>query len=851
MEVIRLNRRSFFQLLAVSAAASYAGPSSLLAMAGPGSSPAAAAAIPNNSYRFLPGERDALAATPKITAIEHGTVVSGAHRLHPNESVDGWRLLTATEINGVATAVLEKRVTYRGAIVYMTVDRGVIATIPTFIGDLSTITPRPVAAPAEKQLTRRSIAHPGPDVPGDYILSAAGDPSWNTVAALGPEYLGWTLVGNQISGPERSLFLAEDGTSRELNDRPPQAAWAPDELGPVLDPSDFFPTEAAELWQYQRGWSKRTLLGGYTPTANIGVWNPDTRCGYELAVILPETREATPVTRVLITVPEDQIKPGMHVLRDAKGRAFLEHYRNGDAAHFFSVLLGIWLEWHTLFESSMPVEIPDENLRDSARAGIMLSRCSYRGMRPTYQIGEGAYTMIPERSHALFPVAAYEFVWAQQLWGLSSDAGGYLQFYLDHYILPNGNFLYNTQDQVEAPLNVGLFLRNSARGFFYTRDLAAFQAGMPVLRRMLDYVVERYNYTREHFAQNDPHFGLIWGSPEADLGGTQNDFPASHPFYFQNAANVWRGVHDYAAAMALAANTVTPPDSKLAGEATRLATLADSMHADLDRSLRATLERREPAMKQAGISPFFPEDIKRDPHQLSSYETHRFMQDWFLADWTDPAIDRGHLRHRELAGLVRAGLTINGPGPRMSNFMEHGTLAARIRETDYRPFLLTLFGLVCYAADSGSRYSPEDALIPGGYAGEGNKYSFSAVVNSVLQPTLGLRWLLCYEESDQPLVHLQKAAPCEWFAPGERIHVGRCPTRFGEISWTTESYAHAWTVTLRVPAHFAADLLIHVHPVSRAPLTRTSLGSIEGSAVRLSARELTSGSDLSVEVATS
>jgi hypothetical protein len=64
-------------------------------------------------------------------------------------------------------------------------------------------------------------------------------------------------------------------------------------------------------------------------------------------------------------------------------------------------------------------------LSDAARAGITLSRCSYRGLEPTYQVGEGAYTKIPVRSHALFPVALYEFVWAQQLWGLSAQVEPY------------------------------------------------------------------------------------------------------------------------------------------------------------------------------------------------------------------------------------------------------------------------------------------------------------------------------------------------------------------------------------------------------------------------------------------
>ena len=88
----------------------------------------------------------------------------------------------------------------------------------------------------------------------------------------------------------------------------------------------------------------------------------------------------------------------------------------------------------------------------------MLFRCSYRGLESTYQIGEGAYTKIPERSHALFPVAEYEFIWAHHLWNLTESSDEYLQYYLDKSVLPHGNFLDNTQDQAEAPLNGVQFL---------------------------------------------------------------------------------------------------------------------------------------------------------------------------------------------------------------------------------------------------------------------------------------------------------------------------------------------------------------------------------------------------------
>jgi hypothetical protein len=283
-------------------------------------------------------------------------------------------------------------------------------------------------------------------------------------------------------------------------------------------------------------------------------------------------------------------------------------------------------------------------------------------------------------------------------------------------------------------------------------------------------------------------------------------------------------MHDHALALTAAAAV----DPTLSAEAARFTAIAAEMRTNIQHSLETTLAALSPEMKAAGITPFTPEDTHRDPKHLLSYENHRFMQDWFLADWGDPSLDLGHLKHRSIAGMQQVGLHIDGGAQRTSNFMEHGTLAVKIRQQDYRSFLLTLYGLVCYAADSGNRYSPEDALIPGGYAGEDNKYGWSAVVNSVLQPALGLRWLLCYEESDADVCHLQKAAPKHWFKSGERIAVEHCPTRFGSIGWQTESLpGRQWRVMLNLPEKFDCTLKVHIHPHDGQPITTTSIGQID------------------------
>lgn len=771
--------------------------------------------ISNEYDLFLPGEKDALAESVSIGQI-------GGHRLETRlgsqtktlqsgEEIGGWKLLTIVSMNGTATAVFEKHVTHNGAIIYVTESEGVIARIPKGIGDLSHIRPRAVNV-SEVKLARGTHYISGSDLAGNYILNSNEDPCFENVAALGEEYLGWSLVANEEAGPLKSLYIAEDGSSRQLSNRPEgQATWAPDLAGSLFNPKNLLPDENPQIFEYVPGYSKRSLLGGYLPVANTGVWNPRYHAGYEVIVLLPPGADAEPMARVRAVLPDGKQ---------------LERYWRASGGSFFAALAGIWNRWYNFVEAQMPVEIPDGWLLNSARAGIVLSRCSYRGLEPAYQVGEGAYTKIPERSHALFPVASYEFIWAHQLWNLSAEAEPYFRFYLDKYILSDGNFLYNTQDQVEAPLNAGIFLANAARAYDYTGDLAALQDKLPVLRRMLAYVLERYEYSKRKWSPQDRQYGLIWGSPEADLGDPQNDFPQSHPLYYQNSVWTWRGLAEYSRCLAKAGSRHELPG--LVSESERFAGIAVEMRGNIERSLRATIEAMNPAMRAARITPFTPDDIHRKPTELSSYENHRFMMDWFTADWGDSALDLGHIKHREIAGLQLMGMGTDGESYRVSNFMEHGTLSVRLRQDDYRPFLLTLYSLVCYAADSGNRYSPEDAFIPGSYPGDGSPYGWSAVINSTLQSTLGLRWLLCYEESNRDLCHLQKAAPKHWFAAGERISVRRCPTRFGEIAWTTKSTGgDSWAVIIESQNDFGGDLAVHIHRPDGKALTSSTLGNIE------------------------
>jgi hypothetical protein len=843
-----LERREFLKLLTAIGVESALGPTLAFAASLPQGN-YSPGRIPNEYTLWLSNEKQMLETTPAVSNLrgEDLTARIGKTTAHLRigDLLEGWQLLTITQINGVETAVFEKHVTHRGVIAYVTEERGTIACIPKYVGDLSRIRPRPTNAADAVRLERAAHYVPGPDTAGLYILKSSEDPSYETVAALGAEYIGWTLVANEKGGPKTSLYLEPDGKSRELAQNS-DGSWKPDEMGSYFDPTSLLPSNNPQLYEYRDGYSKRTLLGGYLPVADVGVWNPQYECGYEAMVLLPSGTDAKPIGRVRSMIPPDQVaevKQGHAVAVD--GRVYLDRYWNCSPHTFYAELAGIWNRWSSLYETSMRVDIPDEWILNAARAGITLSRCSYRGLEPTYQIGEGAYTKIPERSHALFPVAQYEFVWAQQLWNLTDDADVYFQYYLDKYIQPNGDFLYNTQDQVEAPLNIGVFLANSARSFDYNRNIENLRKRLPVLERMIAFALERYEFSKQQFPVGDRRRGLIYGSPEADLGDPHNDFPQSHPLYYQNSAWIWRGLREHARCLGLAAQT----DDAFKAEASKLSAIAKEMRANIQASLEATLALRTPEMKAAGISPFTPDDIDRRPRDLSSYENHRFMQDWFLADWGDEALDLGYLKHRELAGMQIVGLHTDGAQARTSNFMDHGSLAVKIRQEDYRPFLLNLYALVCYTADCGNRYSPEDAFIPGSFAGEGDRYGWASVVNSALQPALGLRWLLCYEESDSDVCHLQKAAPRHWFGRGNTIAVSGCPTRFGTVGWRMNAVTdREWKITVDIPKGFTGDLVIHIHPMDGAPIRSSTIGAVAKQSVVISKGSLASSPHIELSV---
>src|SRR6201999_661315 len=117
---------------------------------------------------------------------------------------------------------------------------------------------------------------------------------------------------------------------------------------------------------------------------------------------------------------------------------------------------------------------------------------------------------------------------------------------------------------------------------------------------MLAFVLARYEYGKQHYPKPDRRYGLIWGSPEADLGDPDNDYPNAHPFCFQNATCTWRGLVEHAKALKQAGSSAGNPQYTTLGN--RYAALAEEMRANIQSSIEATIAASNEDMRKSGIT---------------------------------------------------------------------------------------------------------------------------------------------------------------------------------------------------------------------------------------------------------
>ena len=475
--------------------------------------------ISNDYSLFLPGEREALASPPLVSAIEASESVtlhpSGGKNSKPGHSTNGWTLLATLPASTEPTPPSLKP------------SSPTAEPSPTSPPSAASSPPSPpssASSPASVRGPRirlKSVlsapppTHPVRTSPATTSFAPAKTPVTKT-SPRSARIHRLDLRRQRSRRPRKSIFLQANGVSRgRFADN--QSTWSPDTAGPIFDPTSVLPGQP-EVYAYQHGYSKRTLLAAISPL-------PTSASGIPLQGGLRVHRPHHPRRRRPRHRPRPLHRADGH---PPKTGALHQHLPR----RVLHRLAGIWNHWHNFYEipcpsksptsgSSTPpapaspltlqLQRPKADVSNRRRRLHQNPRAQPRAVpRRPLRIRLGPAALEPHaRSRALLPV-------------------------LPRPLHPSdGNFLYNTQDQVEAPLNAGVF--------FPTLPVPTTTPATPTPlpraahpRAHARLRSHRYEYSKT-LPCHDARHGLIWGSPEADLGDPRDDDPQSHPYYFQNA----------------------------------------------------------------------------------------------------------------------------------------------------------------------------------------------------------------------------------------------------------------------------------------------------------------------------
>jgi len=97
-----------------------------------------------------------------------------------------------------------------------------------------------------------------------------------------------------------------------------------------------------------------------------------------------------------------------------------------------------------------------------------------------------------------------------------------------------------------------------------------------------------------------------------------------------------------------------------------------------------------------------------------------------------------------------------------------------------REFLLMYFSIMAHGYSRGTWTSVESAAL------DMSTYAPYCTPSQLLIPVL-TRWMLVFEDPDEPVLWLAKATPREWLEDGKRISVSGAPTRFGMVGYELRS----------------------------------------------------------------
>ncbi len=595
---------------------------------------------------------------------------------------------------------------------------------------------------------------------GEQVL-AAGEPSYQAVAAMLPRVVDDTFVGDPRVG-ERAI-VHPDGS-----------------IEGMLEPLTELPWEELKT---------RGRWGIVAPSLPLPIMRIELEDGALAEQIVAAAVGADGNLQVFIR--------RRHVEGESERVEYLarpEQEQPPSEAEFYGAVLRAWRQAREFEQRLMRMEGGDEELTALALSSMQMADLTMRGCRPRY--GVGPYD---EPRHDGFPPTTLHLALCLLEWGDFARAEDVLGCYLDAFVNADGTFNYYGP----AVAEYGQMLALVARYVELTGDLRWWTARQNVLRAVWTRLLELRRASLADEGAPPEARGLIAGLPEADYHGDEEQW---RQYYFAGDAWVCRGLTEMARLLRRTGQ---------AAEADAITTEVEAYKADLAATIaEAKVETAGGVFVPPGPTQRTPFDhLTEDRH--SSYCNYRYFAEMVSAGIVDEETVRQILGYRRSRGGELLGMT------RFSDHLDDWPVMnyarAMIETGEVERYLLLLYSHLAQHQVVGWLAAPEQVRIVPDEHGLRRKHAGQVVPCQVTAPLM-LRWALAYELRDEEVLLVAPAVAHWWLTQGEGLRVNGLPTRWGEVDLALRGNDTSVEIRLSLPDGFPAEARVRIpSPPGQAP----------------------------------
>ncbi len=618
------------------------------------------------------------------------------------------------------------------------------------------------------------------DILSPELLEGKDDPSYDKVAAVLPPLRVPTFVGTP-HGDDKPTF-EYGGFSDEI----------------YLDPGKLYPPirEARSKKNVLEG-----LIGGWLPVVRF-VFPSGSQSYWEESIfadVAPGNFWTQPTWFRVLSVQDGQLKEAhyfnQHLPFPPRGEP--------PASAFYKALWECHSVWRRDLNPPMKVDVPDQRILQFCLRSLSLQMITRVNDHPKYGYpplgGINVFGGYGYNNVDTFQDTFNVDVTALLEWGMFDTAKYYIDDYFTNTVRDDGSL--DTRGPEIG--QYGKMLTTVAKYYDYTKDDHLM---MKYHKKLLAIVDLFYSLRKESKERpiTDISYGIIRGWSEHDSSLKIDPYKYMLP-HFSNNGEAARGFHDLGNVW-IAIGTKRS-DAPLKAEGRAMLKESDAMRKDMSNAIDKSIDRTK-------NPPYVPAVAGDTP----TYGKGRAYVE--LLESGELTADQAKLLENSLAAGGNSIFGLPRGGQHITGFLDFGPAFARLDLDQVRQFLLLYYAHMSHMYSPGTWTAVESAKMDGTQGGPYCTPSEDTI-------PVFTKWMMVFEEPDQPILWLAKATPRAWLAQSQKVSISDAPTRFGEVGYELRSDIDHGTVSalLHLPAGYNATTKLRLRVPSERQIRKVTVNN--------------------------